>query len=58
MAFVGRKPTNAPLTSDDIPNGIITDYTNFNLKQYTGKEQVVAYLETLCEAAGKSPPSA
>ncbi len=23
MAFVGRKPTNAPLTSDDIPNGII-----------------------------------
>ena len=32
-------------------NGIITDYTNFNLKQYTGKEQVVAYLETLCNAA-------
>jgi hypothetical protein len=24
MAFVGRKPTNAPLTSDDIPNGIIS----------------------------------
>jgi len=23
MGFVGRKPTNAPLTSDDIPNGII-----------------------------------
>ena len=23
MAFIGRKPTNAPLTSDDIPNGII-----------------------------------
>jgi len=23
MAFVGRKPTNAPLTADDIPNGII-----------------------------------
>jgi hypothetical protein len=32
-------------------NGIITDYTNFNLKQYTGREQVIAYLETLCEAA-------
>ena len=32
-------------------NGIITDYTNFNLKQYTGKEQVIAYLETLCNAA-------
>jgi len=32
-------------------NGIITDYTNFNLKQYTGREQVVAYLETLCNAA-------
>jgi hypothetical protein len=32
-------------------NGIITDYTNFNLKQYQSKEQVVAYLETLCEAA-------
>jgi hypothetical protein len=32
-------------------NGIITDYTNFNLKQYTDKEQVVAYLETLCNAA-------
>jgi hypothetical protein len=32
-------------------NGIITDYTNFNLKQYTGKEQIIAYLETLCEAA-------
>jgi len=32
-------------------NGIITDYTNFNLKQYTGREQVVAYLETLCDAA-------
>jgi len=24
MGFVGRKPTNAPLTSDDIPNGIIS----------------------------------
>jgi len=24
MAFIGRKPTNAPLTSDDIPNGIIS----------------------------------
>ena len=23
MAFIGRKPTNAPLTSDDIPSGII-----------------------------------
>jgi hypothetical protein len=23
MGFIGRKPTNAPLTSDDIPNGII-----------------------------------
>ena len=23
MGFVGRKPTNAPLTADDIPNGII-----------------------------------
>jgi predicted O-linked N-acetylglucosamine transferase (SPINDLY family) len=32
-------------------NGIIMDYTNFNLKQYQSKEQVVAYLETLCEAA-------
>ena len=32
-------------------NGIITDYTNFNLKQYTGKEQVIVYLETLCNAA-------
>ena len=32
-------------------NGIITDYTNFNLKQYTGREQVIAYLETLCNAA-------
>ena len=32
-------------------NGIITDYTNFNLKQYQSKEQVIAYLETLCEAA-------
>jgi hypothetical protein len=32
-------------------NGIIMDYTNFNLKQYQSKEQVIAYLETLCEAA-------
>jgi hypothetical protein len=32
-------------------NGIITDYTNFNLNQYQSKEQVIAYFETLCEAA-------
>jgi hypothetical protein len=32
-------------------NGIITDYTNFNLSQYQSKEQVIAYFETLCEAA-------
>ena len=31
-------------------HGIITDYTNFNLKQYQSKEQVIAYFETLCEA--------
>jgi len=30
--------------------GIITDYTNFNLKQYQSKEQVIAYFEMLCEA--------
>ena len=32
-------------------NGVIMDYTNFNLKQYQSKEQVISYLETLCEAA-------
>jgi hypothetical protein len=32
-------------------NGIIMDYTNFNLKQYQSKEQVITYFETLCEAA-------
>ncbi len=29
-------------------NGIIHDYTNFNLKQYQSKEQVIGYFETLC----------
>jgi hypothetical protein len=32
-------------------NGVIMDYTNFNLNQYQSKEQVIAYLETLCNAA-------
>ena len=31
-------------------NGIITDYTNFNLNQYQSKEQIIAYFEALCEA--------
>ena len=31
-------------------NGIIHDYTNFNLNQYQSKEQVIAYFEVLCEA--------
>jgi len=35
-------------------NGIIMDYTNFNLKQYTSKEQVIVYLETLCEAVSQT----
>jgi hypothetical protein len=31
-------------------NGIITDYTNFNLMQYQSKEQVIAYFEALCNS--------
>jgi len=34
-------------------NGIIDDYTNFNLKQYQNKDQVIAYLDVVCKAANQ-----